>query len=810
MALSIEEDIRTEMDQQHCHHCGEECLEHDIVFEQKHFCCQGCCTVFRILQENDLEIYYQLEENPGLRISDKAELEFLDNPDIRSELIDFSEGNRSRVSFRIPAIHCSSCIYLLENLPRIEASVLSSQVNFGRKQVDILFDEEQLSLKELVALLHRIGYEPVIRAGGKEEIRQDTGERTLAWKIGLAGFCFGNIMLLSFPEYVSGGSEIPARYMAIFNWISVGLSLPVLFYSGRDYFLSAFKSLRERYLGIDVPIVLGMLALFFRSIYEIAVLGEAGYLDSLAGLVFFLLIGKWFQGRTYEVLAFDRDYRSFFPLSARRISNGKAESVPIAQLTEGDRVELRNEEIIPADALLLSDEAQVDYSFVTGESLPVRKKAGELLYAGGRMAGGSARIEVRKAVDQSYLTRLWNNPVFGEKKESRTTGLINRIAHYFTIAVLSISTLAAIGWWMMAGAGEAAMVFTSVLIVACPCALALSAPFTFGHAMRIFGRNGFYLKHSHVVERLNEANRLVFDKTGTLTRTDRARIEWEGTEMSGTHQSKFHALFAQSMHPLSRLLEKELPAAGRRELTDFKESRGEGISAIIDGRQLISGSREWLLKNAVALPRQLTESASTQVLLAMDGRYLGRFKFRNVYRDGALAQLCELENEYPISIISGDGKGEAESLRNQLGANVELLFEQRPEDKLNYLNELGGKDRAIMVGDGLNDAGALQQSHVGIALTEDINQFSPACDAILDAGKFSQLKNLLGYAKESVRILRESLAFSLLYNTIGLGFAIAGLLTPLVAAILMPVSSISVVLYATLMTKFRAKKYGLS
>ena len=309
-------------------------------------------------------------------------------------------------------------------------------------------------------------------------------------------------------------------------------SLPVVFYAGADYFISAYKGLRSKLLNIDVPIALGIAVLFIRSTVEIIFDLGSGFFDSLTGLVFFLLLGKFFQQKTYTFLSFERDYKSYFPIAVTKISSEIGEHpIQVYDIKKGDRLLIRNEELIPVDGILINGKARIDYSFVTGESETVSKQSGDKLFAGGKQTSGVIEMEAIKSVEQSYLTQLWSNDVFSKNKEDGFTTLTNKISKRFTIAVLSIAFIATT-FWLFVDASKAMNVFTAVLIIACPCAIALSAPFTFGNLLRIFGKLKFYVKNASVIEQLAAINTIIFDKTGTITSNKKSTANYDGVALT--------------------------------------------------------------------------------------------------------------------------------------------------------------------------------------------------------------------------------------------------------------------------------------
>ena len=788
-----------------CYHCGDECPDKTIQIEEKNFCCSGCKTVYEILSENDLCDYYDLEATPGInqKKTSGALFDFLDNDEIKTGILEYADGNFEKATFLIPNIHCSSCIWLLEHLSRIHKGVINSQVNFGKRTLSVQYKNEELSLRQLAELLDQIGYTPVFSLDSQEEKKSpfSTFNKTLLVKMGIAGFCFGNVMLLSFPDYL-GITSIEEQYQDFFRWLNVLLAIPVVFYSGNDYFISAFKSLKQRFANIDVPIALGISVLFLRSTFEVATGIGPGYFDSLVGLVFFLLIGKWFQNKTYEAMSFDRDYKSYFPLATLVKQKEQFKPIPVKDLKKGDEVLIRNGELLPADSILIDNSANFDFSFVTGESEPVVKGKGQYVYAGGRLVGKQARLIVQKTVSQSYLTELWNDQAF--QKEASQISLVDRISQYFTLIIIAIAVVSA-AIWQQVDPSKTWLVFCSVLIIACPCALALSTPFTLGSIQRAFGRNRFYLKNARVIESLQEINRIVFDKTGTITETAGNSTDFEGEMLTHEEKQLITAAISSSTHPLSRYIKEYLNSdTGFYHIEHFEEHTGRGIQSTVSGVEVKLGSAAFIefehdLKNR-----------GTCVFLSIGGKYRGVFRLKNHYRNGLKELVNSLASTLKLSVLSGDNESEKKNLEEIFPESTTINFNQKPADKLTHVKAWQSEgDKVMMIGDGLNDAGALSQSEVGIAVTEDISSFSPACDGIIDAKSFGILHKLIELARRGRSIIKMSFVLSFIYNVGGLSFAVMGLLTPLIAAILMPLSSITVVIFTTTAVGFVSRKMNL-
>lgn len=806
-----------------CFHCGDDCTTTIITHQDKHFCCHGCKTVFDILNDNNLSYYYDLEHHPGTTPSRfKGKFDFLENESISRKLLEFDEQGTQVVSFIIPSIHCSSCIWILENLNKLNTSVKTAQVNFPKKSVRITFSSETLTLHKLVLQLCEIGYEPYISLDDATKKKSNL-DRSLIYKLGVAGFAFGNIMFLSFPEYFEVNEFWLERFKYVFRWLMFVFAIPVVFYSGIDYLISAYKSIQSKVLNIDVPIAIGILVLFIRSTIEIAMDWGTGFLDSMAGLVFFLLLGKFFQQKTYAYLSFERDYKSYFPIAVTRVFNNNAEihtehsrsanaetskileeQTQVYDLEIGDRIIIRNGELIPVDAILIKGNALIDYSFVTGEAEPLSKVSGDKLFAGGRQQAGVIELEVLKSVEQSYLTQLWSNEIFSKKSQSIFQSITDKISKRFTISILSIALISTV-FWIFYNSSLALNVFTAVLIVACPCAIALAAPFTLGNLLRIFGRHKCYIKNSSVIEQLAEVDTVVFDKTGTLTTNHKNVITYEGITLTNEEQTLLTSTLRASNHPLSRSLYVMLQDQNINTLDNFKEKVGQGIVGVLNRNKIKIGSYAFVANEHSTFAKM--HPNQTTVHISANDTYKGCYVFYNEYRKGMEQIFKSLAKDCKMAVLSGDNEGEKAHLKSILPQGTSLIFNQKPEDKLNYIKALQKEGRKVlMVGDGLNDSGALAQSNVGLVISENTNVFSPACDGILDATRFKDITTFISLSRQGKQVITYAFIFSLFYNAIGLGFAITGHLAPVVAAILMPLSSISIVIFTTIYTYFIGKK----
>jgi Cu+-exporting ATPase len=526
--------------------------------------------------------------------------------------------------------------------------------------------------------------------------------------------------------------------------------------------------------------------------------------------LFFLLIGKWFQQKSFDFLSFERNYTSYFPLTITKLMNGDEVLAPLQEIAIGDHLVIRNQEIIPADAILYRGKSDIDYSFVTGESEKINLKEGDSIFAGGKHEGELIEIVIVKELKQSHLTQLWEEQVFKDPihKTENWENFANTVGVYFTYGLISLATVVGT-YWFVYDPNKWQNSVVSILVIACPCALAISYPFALGHGMRWLAKLNFFIKDTQSLERLAQIDTIVFDKTGTLTLTANQGAQEHFTRtLTSIEWSNLCSLVNQSTHPISRearkyIQQKGFSQAEKPEL--FYEFSGKGLEGHFNGIKYRVGSAKFTDHQVKASNTyQMSES---QLYLQVNEEPLGFIEFPWENRPGVELMLRQLQFKYDVYLLSGDKKEHAAHLLDWFPTPESCQFECSPMDKMSFIHSLQQQGKKVaMIGDGLNDAGAIKQAHIGIAVSDDHLHFTPASDAILQGSSLTNLPKFISFAQDGLKLIKFSFVISLVYNAIGLSFAIHGTLSPLIAAILMPVNSFSMLVIANVGMNYQGKK----
>ncbi|AFM14692.1 heavy metal translocating P-type ATPase [Turneriella parva] len=801
-------------DLQVCAHCGAavtHLARHQPRDEgTKVFCCTGCKTVYSILRDRDLLGFYEVADNSVVSLKEKpaSDYSYCDSPWFRDMFVKASPNGAWSLSLKLPEIHCAACVWLLEKLPEMLPGLTGARINYLRKHLTVSATAD-ITPAQAIQLVADLGYAPDFSRESAATQKLSAYDKSLLRRMAVAAFAFGNAMLFSLPEYFS--NHVESAFAKTFIVLNAALATFVLFYSAGEFFKSAWRALKKKQVVIDLPISIGIAAMFVRSAVDIATGTSAGYFDTFAGLIFFLLIGRYVQSRSYAWLNFERDNLLFLPLAVRVQSNGGEIFTPVKELKPGDALRLLAGEIAPARCRVLSETAAADYAFITGESVPVSLVKGDMFEPGGKVVGQSVKLTVTEAVDQAQLNRIWENaPRENEDILSKPAGgFAERILPWFTFAVVAIAT-GALLYWLPRDPAIAFNAFSAVLVITCPCALAMAKPFSFFTAQSALARQGLFLKSAQTIEKFFNITSVVFDKTGTLTQPGAFDIRFDAVsaDLSDPDRRAIATLAGESTHPLSRAVAKWLGEAFHEVPEDFTENPGLGVAAVIGNDRYLLGSAAWLAAEGVIVADLPSAEFSSVVWCARGKTCLGRFQVRNQLRENLSETVERLKGEYNLSLISGDSAVEHDRFAAIFGSGAHLSFHARPEEKARLIGELKKSGPVMMVGDGLNDAAALAAADLGVALTEDNSHFSPASDAVLSAAALPQLPGLMAQARQSRKTAITAYGVSFAYNAVGISVAVAGKLTPLFCAVLMPLSSLSVIALAFASAAITARLRG--
>ncbi|MEO0628514.1 MAG: HAD-IC family P-type ATPase, partial [Bacteroidota bacterium] len=550
--------------------------------------------------------------------------------------------------------------------------------------------------------------------------------------------------------------------------------------------LSAYRGIRYGIHTVDIPIALGIIALFLRSVYEVLWSVGPGYFDSLAGLLFFLLVGKWFQAKTFARLSFDGDYRSYFPVAARKLMDG-GQIVPTAlsKVRPGDVLAVQPGGLIPVDGVLDSPSpVGIDYSFVTGESAAQTRTHGNRVYAGGRAISTSFKIIAEKRVEESYLLQLWKET---PEEKINTQNLTDRLSKYFTLSVLAVALGTCLYWWPT-DSGKALYAAGSVLIIACPCAIALAIPFCYGTVIRLLAKHGLYLKQTSLIEQFPRIRHFVLDKTGTLTHNEAIAIPLIQSSWTTEEMRQVMGICQYSSHPKSKAL--------YRWLSDQKLEVLEAPGVVKEhiGRGLECGP--WKIGHPDFCQAEVGHIEDhISLCVSFKGEVKAIFgQSKSQMRKGLKSFLTKLKERGRLYVLSGDIRPQHAPWYNVIDEG-DQHYECSPFDKKEFVIQLreNTKQGVCMLGDGLNDTGALAEADLGIAVSEDATTFAPAGDAILSAEHLHRFPTFISFVLKTRWVLYAAYILALTYNLIGMAIAVQGKLSPVIAAILMPLSSITTV-----------------
>jgi P-type Cu2+ transporter len=781
----------------------------------RQFCCEGCRAVWAILHEHGLERYYALRAGAAPASAPAADRLYseLDDPGFQGRACRPEPGGLFSTELYLEGVHCGACVWLVEKLPGLVPGVAEARLDLPRSQARVVWDPRTVPLSAIARRLGSLGYTPHPCRGLAAQAARRREDRAMLSRIGLAGAVAANVMGIAFALYGGMLDGMEPEFSAFFRWASLLLTVPSLIWGGGVFFRSAWSALSARTLGMDLPISIGLLAGFLHGVVNTVRGSGEVYFDSVTALIFLLLSGRYLQRRQQRAAGDAAELAaSLYPTAARLLEEGRVREVPLETLVPGALVEVRAGDLVPADGVIAAGRSTVDLSLLTGESAPQGVQVGERVHAGTLNLASRLEVRVERTGEDTRVGRLMVLVDEHARRRAPIAQLADRISGHFVAAVL---TLAAITFalWARIDPSRALDHAAALLIVTCPCALGLATPLAVSAAIGQAARAGFLVKGGDVLEKLTRPGRMWLDKTGTLTEGRATLVRWHGDE---SVKPLVAAAEAHSSHPLARAFLRALgePPAGMR--VEITETHGGGVEALADGRRLVVGSPEFVIGRAggsstapaatlAAAVGALAGEGLTPVLVAVDGRVVAAAGFGDPLRADAGAALDRVRGlGWRPGILSGDDARIARAAGSRLGMPAgDCRGGVSPEDKLRAVLAGAREGPVVMVGDGVNDAAALAAATVGIAVAGGAEAALTAADVFVVRPGVGRIAELLEGARRTMRAVRRNLIFSLGYNVVGVTLAMTGVLNPLMAAILMPLSSLTVIL-----SSYRARTFA--
>lgn len=785
-----------------CHHCGLPALAGEARFVgDAIYCCAGCETAARIIREAGLGDFYALPEqrvgpvrSSGRRFTEFDHAAFQDAHVVRT-----AEG-LAEVALYLEGVHCASCVWLVERLPLAVPGAVRAELDVTRALARLTWDPTRTTLSALARCLDQLGYRPHPYRGRRADDARRAEERALLTNIGVAGAIAINVMAIALALYSGLFGAIEPEFERYFRWLSFALVVPALLWPGRVFFTSAWAALRLGRLHMDVPIALALVAGFVQG--ALNTIRDSGpvYFDAVATLVLLLLVGRFLQYRAQRAATDASELLGALAPATARVVEPETDLVselPFEAVVPGMVLDIRAGDTIAADGTVIRGRSALDLAMLSGESRPVSVGEGAAVFAGAVNLSGPLRVRVEQAGETSRLGRLLRQVEEGAQRRAPVVLLADRIAGWFIAAVLALATITVALWWTR-DSSAAVDHAIALLVVTCPCALAMATPLAFTVAIGRAATRGILIKGGHALESLTQRGTLFLDKTGTLTEGRLALEEWHGDEAA---RALVLGLEQHSRHPVATAFGSAWPTLAAPDAHEVSETAGAGIEGVVAGRDVRVGKASWVLARAHdprRLGAQADDDARTSVLVAVDGRVVARARFGDPIRPEARAAVAALRDAgWDVRILSGDDDAVVRRVAARLG-----LGDHRneggasPERKREAVLEASASGPVVMVGDGVNDAAAISSATVGIAVRGGAEAALAAADVYLARGGIGALRELLDGARRTTRVIRRNMGIALAYNAIAVSLAMMGLLDPLVAAVLMPISSATAVLGA--------------
>ncbi|MGQ7246006.1 heavy metal translocating P-type ATPase [Halomonas sp. V046] len=797
-----------------CYHCG---ATVDIAApwsitvdgERRGLCCPGCEAVAHAIVDAGLDSYYRfrsaLPERPSTSQAQQDSWRVFDDPGLQARFVKTEDNGIQRATLAVDGITCAACAWLIEHHLNALDGIVSSAVNLSQHRVQIRWDPTALALSRLLAEMAAIGYPSQPYEPDQAQIRLQQESRMMVRRLIVAAVGMMQVLMFSIPHYVATPGDLSADFERLFAWLALALTTPVVLFSAQPFFRGAWRDVRSRVLGMDVPVALAIGGAYLASIWAVVSDGGDMYFDSVSMFTFFLLFGRYIEaqarahhGRSGNALS------GALPAAAVRLDGDDQEQVvPADQLRPGDRIRVRPGQQVPADGIVTSGIASLDESMLSGESLPVTRRQGDDVCAGSLAVDSPLELEVTRVGEATRVASIVDLTDRAFASRPRIARLAERIAHRFVINLLLVTAAVALAWTFIDPA-RSLWVTLSVLVVTCPCALALATPTALTAAHGRLRRAGVLVTRADALETLAGLDRLVFDKTGTLTRGDihlaETRLAAATRHTAGELTAVAAALEAASEHPIARAFATHRDTSVSAQ--DIRNHPGRGIGGRCQGALWRLGRADFALGEDAALDAPGT---GLWLLLTRDGHPMAWFRLDDRVRDDAAATLAALTARgLAVEMLSGDSQANAATMASQLNLTT-WRGNASPEDKLAHLQAAQARGECVaMVGDGINDIPVLAGADLAITLAGASDLTRTRADIILLGDNLQRIVEAIEVAELTRRIIRQNLSWSVLYNVIALPLAALGFVPPWAAALGMSASSLLVVGNALRLTRWRA------
>jgi len=809
-----------------CFHCGlpvppQAPFNTDIEGTEQTFCCLGCQSVCQAIYAAGLEGFYQRTPEGTLLApppEPPKDLDIYDIEEVQEEFVDIKPGGTGEqgevrsIHLLVEGIHCAACLWLIERSLQPMPGVVKANVNLSGKRLHLEWDNEQIEISEVLQKLATIGYAAVPFDPESAEGQIKKQNRSMLFRMAFSGFTMMNLLWISIALY-SGADK--GEFREMFHWIGFALATPTLFYAGWPFLKGAYTGLRSFHLGMDLPIAIGASVTWGYSSYITFSQSTQGdvYFDTVVNFIFVILVGRYLEAisKRHAVAATQR-LMDLQPRVATVLLNGEEKVVPIRTVKEGDTVIIKPGSKIPVDGIISEGESRIDESMLSGESNPVTKLVGDSVSAGTMNTINPILVTVSGTLKDTALGRIIRLVEEAQASKAPIQCTADRIVPWFVAATLFLAASAFSYWFFVAGSGVemALMTAIAVLIITCPCAFGLATPMAIAVASGQGARHGILVKNGAVLETLSSINHFVFDKTGTLTEGKMRLVEThiiDGTtsEFERVLLTQVAAIEQRSEHPIARAIVTEAASQNislsDQDIKDIQYRSGHGIVGMVNEQKVFIGQLQWLETEGIEADPNLTQQsealegqAITPIHIAIDGKHVALMGISDSLRTDAREMIDGLKrDQITTTLLSGDRKKVANAVAAQLGG-MAVIAEVRPEEKHQMIKQLQQQgEQVAMVGDGINDAPALIQANVGIAIGSGTDVSIESADIVLMDDELDKIRQAAGLSRRTLKTIRQNIGISIIYNIIMVPLAVSGFITPLIAAISMPISSFLVI-----------------